>query len=107
MVDAPAVRETKWTLRSGAIACLAVWLAIWVFFMLVRFSHFDIRQIPGIGPVMLLLLAAASATPLAGSILALLAVIQRPSVPLNWITLVCGVAALVGQAILFAASKWM
>jgi hypothetical protein len=107
MADASAIQETKWSLRTMAIIALAVWAAIWVFFLAIRFSGFDIRLIPGIGPVMLLLLGLAGISPLAASVLALLAVIQRPSVPLNWITLVCAVAALLGQAALFAASRWM
>ena len=107
MVDAPAARETKWSPRSGAIYCLLAWATIWLFFLAVRFSGFDIRQIPGIGPVMLLLFSAVAAAPLAASLLAVVAVIQRPASTLSWITLVCAIAALVGQAVLFAASKWM
>ena len=59
-------------LRVAAICCLAAWAAIWLLFLSMRFSSFDIRVIPGIGPLIL----------------------------------GCGVAALLGQAMLFTITRW-
>ena len=93
--------------RSLSIACIAIWAAIWLFFLLVRSSTFDIRQIPGIGPVMLLLLVVAVLAPLAATVLGLIAVAQRPKAWLNWLTLGFAIAILSGQAVLFTVSRWM
>jgi hypothetical protein len=98
---------TKRSWRSASIACIAIWAAIWLFFLLVRSSTFDIRVVPGIGPVMLLMLVATVIAPLAATVLAVIAVAQRPAVWLNWITLGVAIAVLSGQAILFTVSRWM
>jgi hypothetical protein len=90
-----------------AIAGLAIWVAIWIIFMLIRFSSFDIRTVPGAGPILLFMLVASGILPLATSVLAVVSAIQKPKDMLSWITLVCSVAALLGQAALFAAQKWM
>ncbi len=94
-------------LRTGAIGCLAAWAAIWVLFMLIRFSSFDIRVIPGIGPVMLALLVAVVVAPIIAGGLALGALVRQPRALLNWVTLGGAIAACVGQAALFAITKWM
>lgn len=103
MTDAPA----KSPLRKAAIACIAVWVVIWVVFMLIRFSHVDVRVMPGVGPVLLMLLAAAGILPLAAAVLAVIAAIQQPKEPLSWMTLGGAIAVLCGQAVMFMANRWM
>jgi hypothetical protein len=88
--------------------CLAVWAAIWVLFLGMRLSPVDdIRSIPGIGVVMLTALAVAVAAPIGASEFAGAALIRQPRLPLNWITLGCAIAAVVGQGLLFLISKWL
>ena len=106
-MDSATARVGGSSWRSASIACIAIWAAIWLFFLIVRFSTFDTRQIPGIGPVMLLLLVAAVITPLAATVLAVIAAIKQPTVSLNWIALGCAIAVLSGQAMLFASSRWL
>ncbi len=103
MTDAAA----KSPLRKAAIACIAAWVVIWVAFMLIRFTHLDIRVIPAIGSVLLLLPAAAGILPLAAAVLAVIAAIQQPKEPLSWMTLGGAIAVLCGQAVMFMANKWM
>ena len=95
------------TLRIAAIYCLAVWAAIWLLCLAIRFSSFDIRVIPGIGPVMLLALVAALLAPVIATGLAGATVIRQPKVPLNWLILGCAIAALLGQAALFTITRWL
>ncbi|HLX23586.1 MAG TPA: hypothetical protein VKR38_09600 [Usitatibacter sp.] len=95
------------SLRATAIYCLAIWAAIWLLFMLIRFSSFDIRIIPGIGPVMLVLLVIALLAPIVAIGFSGFALVRQPRVSLNWLTLGCAIAACVGQAILFTVTKWM
>jgi len=80
---------------------------IWFLFLLVRVSSLDIRVIPGIGPVMLVLLGAALFAPVVAIALASAALIRQPRVPLNWLTLACAVAVFFGQGLLFAVTKWV
>jgi hypothetical protein len=94
-------------LRAASLWCLGVWAAIWVLFLAIRFSSFDIRIIPGIGPVMLLALVTSLAAPLVATVIAGLALLRQPRVALNWLILACAVAALVGQDILFAVNQWL
>ena len=98
---------TKISLRSTAIACLAVWLGIWVLFMLMRFSPFNFTSIPGVGIVLLVALATALLTPLVAAGLAAAALLRHPRVPLNWLVLGCALAALFGQVLLFLITRWM
>lgn len=54
----------KTSLRTAAMSCLAIWAAIWLMFLMMRFSPLDIRLIPGIGPFMLMALVVALMAPL-------------------------------------------
>jgi hypothetical protein len=38
---------SKVSLRTASIACLAIWVATWLLFLLMRLSPLDIRSIPG------------------------------------------------------------
>lgn len=60
----------KESLRTPAIYCLAIWVAVWLLFPLVRLSPLDILVIPGAGGVMLIALAAAFLAPLVATALA-------------------------------------
>ena len=97
----------KWSLRSASIYCLAIWLAIWFLFLLIRLLSFDIRIIPGIGPVMLLALVVALVAPIVAMGVAGAALFRQPRVPLNWLLLGCTIAAFVGQCVLFRITKWL
>jgi hypothetical protein len=94
-------------LRTASIACLAIWAAIWLLFMLIRFSTFDIRVIPGIGMIMLTAFAVALVAPIVATGLAGAALFRQPRVPLNLLTFGCAIAALFGQALLFTISRWL
>ena len=93
-------------MRTAAIYCLAIWAAIWFMFLSIRFSSFDIRVVPGIGPVMLLALVVALLAPLAAIGIASVALLKQPRMSLNWLTLGCAIAALVGQMVLFTINRW-
>jgi hypothetical protein len=97
----------KASLRTAAIYCLVVWAAIWVLFLLMRLSPLDIRGIPGIGMIMLVALAAALLAPIVATGLAGAALVRQPRVPLNWLTLACAIAALIGQGLLFLITAWL
>ena len=97
----------KTTLRTASIYCLALWVAVWLLFLLIRLSSFDIRIIPGIGPVMLLALVVALVAPMVAMGIAGAALFRQPRVPLNWLIFGCAVAAFVGQGALFAITKWL
>lgn len=86
----------KASLRTAAIACLAMWAAVWLLFLLMRFSPLDIRRIPGIGMVMLGALGLALLAPIVATGLAGAALARQPRVALNWLTLGCAIAALFG-----------
>ena len=101
------VPRAKKTLAVIAIGCLMIWAVVWVLFMAIRFSSFDIRMIPGIGPVMLLLLLTVFAAPFVAIGVAGAALIRQPGIPLNWLALGGAIAALVGQSALFAVTKWL
>jgi hypothetical protein len=94
-------------LRKASIACLGIWLAIWLIFLLIRLSPFDIRGFPGIGIVMLTAFAVAVTAPIVAAGLAAAALIRQPRAPLNLLTLGCAIAAFVGQALLFLISRWL
>jgi membrane protein DedA with SNARE-associated domain len=97
----------KSSLRAASMYCLAVWVAIWLLFLLIRLSSFDIRIIPGIGPIMLLALVVALAVPIVAMGVAGAALFRQPRVPLNWLIFVCAIAAFVGQGVLFTITKWL
>jgi hypothetical protein len=98
---------TKPSLRNASIFSLSVWLGIWLLFLLMRLSPFDYRDIPGIGAVLLIALAIALLAPVVATGLAAAALVRQPRVQLNWLTLGCAIAALIGQTILFDISRWM
>ena len=97
----------KWSLQRASIFCLAIWVLIWILFVLIRFSSLDIRGIPGIGPFMLLALGTALLAPVVAMVLAGAAIIRQPSALLNWLALACAVAVFFGQGLLFSANKWL
>ena len=61
-------KMAKTSLRAASIYCLALWAAIWLVFLVIRFSTFDIRVIPGIGPIMLIALVVAMAAPIVAAV---------------------------------------
>jgi hypothetical protein len=95
------------SLRTASIACLAMWAAVWLLFLLMRFSPLDIRGIPGIGAVMLVALGVALLAPIVAAGLAGAALIRQPRTPLNWLTLGCAIAAFFGQGLVFFTSRWL
>ena len=97
----------KASLRSASISCLAVWLGIWLMFLLMRLSPLDIRGIPGIGIFMLAALAVTVLAPIVAMGFAAAALVRQPRVPANWLTFGCAVAALLGQVFLFVSSRWL
>ena len=95
------------SLRTASISCLAIWATVWLMFLLMRFSPFDIRGIPGIGMVMLAALAVALLAPIVATGLAGVALVRQPRVSLNWLTFGCAIAVLFGQGLLFLISRWL
>lgn len=75
--------------------------------MLIRFSSFDIRVVPGIGMIMLTAFAVALVTPIVAAALAGAALIRQPRVPLNLLIFGCAIAALLGQFLIFTISRWL
>lgn len=100
-------RMTKLSLRTASICCLALWLAIWVMFLLMRLSPFDLRGIPDIGLIMPLALAVALLASIIATLLAGAALIRQPRVLLNLMAFGCAIAALFGQMLLFLISSWL
>jgi hypothetical protein len=98
---------TKPSLRTASIFCLVIWAAIWILFMLIRFSPFDIRQIPGVGKIMLVALALGVMAPIAATGLAAAALVRHPRAPRNLLTFGCAIAALLGVVLLFLISRWL
>jgi hypothetical protein len=97
----------KLSLRSASIYCLALWLAIWLTFLLTRLSPFEIRRIPGIGIILLIAFAIALVAPIVATGLASAALIRQPREPLNLLTFGCAIAALFGQVCLFLITRWL
>jgi membrane protein DedA with SNARE-associated domain len=95
------------SLRTASVSCLAIWLAIWLLFLSMRFSPLDIRQIPAIGIIMLIALAVALVTPILATGLAAAALIRQPRAPLNLLVFGCAIAAFLGQVLLFLISRWL
>ncbi len=98
---------SKISLRTASIWCLGIWMAVWALFMLIRFSGFDIRVIPGIGPIMLMALAIAVLAPVVAVGIAGVALIRRPRAVLGWLILGCAVAACLAVGFIFAATRWL
>jgi hypothetical protein len=98
---------TKTSLRTASLCCLTIWAALWLLFLLMRFSPLDIRNIPGIGPIMLVALGVVLLAPIVATVLAAAAAVRQPRVPLNWLTFGCAIAVLLGQALLFFITRWM
>jgi hypothetical protein len=97
----------KVSLRSASIYCLVVWVAIWLLFLLMRFSVLNITGIPGVGMVLLGALVVALLAPIMAMGLAVVGLVRQPKVSLNWIVFGCATAALFGQVLLFLITKWM
>ena len=97
----------KTSLRTAAIYCLAIWAAIWLMFLVMRFSPLDIRVIPGIGMFMLTALAVAVMAPIVATGLAAAALVRQPRALLNWLALGCAITVLLGQVFLFLISRWL
>jgi hypothetical protein len=97
----------KASLRTASILCLVIWVAIWLMFLLIRISPFDIRNIPGSGIALLIALVVAMVAPLVATVLAGAALFRQPRAPLTLLILGCAIAALLGQASLFLVSRWM
>jgi hypothetical protein len=97
----------KASLRTASIYCLALWVAIWLLLLLMRFSPLDIRGIPGIGMIMLIAFAVALVAPIVAAGLAGAALVRQPRVLLNLLVFGCAIAALLGQVFLFLISRWL
>ncbi|HEY2684102.1 MAG TPA: hypothetical protein VGI93_11370 [Steroidobacteraceae bacterium] len=97
----------KVSLRTASVYCLVVCAAIWVFFLLIRVSSFDIRVIPGIGPIMLAALVSVILAPIVATGIAVIALVRRPRAPINWLILACALAALFGEGALFTVNAWL
>jgi hypothetical protein len=97
----------KASLRTASIFCLALWVAVWLLFLLMRFSPLDIRDIPGIGMIMLIAFAVALVAPIVATGLAGAALVRQPRVLLNLLVFGCAIAALLGQVFLFLISRWL
>jgi hypothetical protein len=97
----------KFPLRSASLFCLVIWVLIWLLFLLIRISSFDIRNIPGIGPIMLAALVAVLLAPIAAMVLAVVALFRQPRLLLNWLALACAVSIFLGQGLLFFATRWL
>src|SRR5450631_4223622 len=93
--------------RNTSVSCLAIWAAIWLMFLMMRFSPLDIRVIPGIGPIMLMALVVVLVAPIVATGIAGAALVRQPSVPLNWLTFACAIIVLLGQVHLIMNSTWL
>jgi hypothetical protein len=95
------------SLRAASIVCLAVWAAIWLLFLVLRFSTFDVRTVPGAGKIMLVALAVVFVAPIMAMGLAVASLVRRPRVPLSWLILGAAILALVGMACVFLYTRWL
>jgi hypothetical protein len=80
---------------------------VWALFMLIRFSGFDIRIIPGVGPIMLMALVISILAPVVAMGIAGVALIRRPRAVLGWVILGFAVAACLAVGFMFAANRWL
>lgn len=97
----------KLSLRTAAIWCLAVWAAVWCLFMLIRFSGFDIRVIPGIGPIMLAALVVSIVGPLVAIAVVIVSLIRNPRSALGWLVLGAAIGACIAVGVIFRSTKWL
>lgn len=97
----------KASLRSAALVCLGIWAAVWLLFLLLRFSSLDVRYIPGAPALLLGALAASFLAPVVALGFAAAALVRQPRVLPNLLTLAGAGAALLVQALVFASSRWM
>jgi hypothetical protein len=97
----------KASLRTAAIYCLALWVAIWLLFLLMRFSPIDIREIPGAGKVALIALAIVFVAPIIATALAAAALVRQPRTPLSWLTLGFAISVVFGQVGIFLITRWL
>jgi hypothetical protein len=97
----------KTSLRRAAVYCLAIWAGVWILFLLIRISPFDIRFIPGIGPIMLMALVISVLAPVVAIGIAGAAVIREPRAGLNWLLLGGAIVALLGVMLIFSLTQWM
>jgi len=93
------------SLQTAPIACLAIWLAIWMLLLILRLSPLDIRNIRGIGMIMLAALVVVLAAPIAAAGLAGAALIRKPRALLQWLTFGFAVMALFGQALIVLVTQ--
>lgn len=94
-------------MRAASIYCLAIWAAIWLLFLLMRLSPLDLRNMPGVGPVMLIALVVALIAPIVATGIAGAALVRQPRAPVSWLIFGCAIAALLGQVILFTITRWL
>jgi hypothetical protein len=99
--------EAKTSLRKASLCCLAIWAAVGILFLAVRFAPFDIREIPGIGPIMLAGLGVALLAPVVAIGLAAAALVRQPRASLNWLALGCALIAMFGLGLLFMVTRWL
>jgi hypothetical protein len=104
---APGLNTMKTSLKAASICCLAIWAAVWCLFMLIRFSGFDIRVIPGIGPIMLVALVVSVLAPVVAIGIAAVTLVRSPRSALSWLILGGAVAAFVVVGVIFAATRWL
>lgn len=97
----------RMSLRTASLTCVAIWAAIWLLFLALRFSSLDVRYIPGAGSFLLSALVISVLAPFVAAGLAAAALLRAPRVPLNWLTLGAAVAALCCQSLLFLSTRWM
>jgi hypothetical protein len=100
-------RLSRISLRAASLSSVAVWLAVWLLFLSLRFSSLDVRYIPGAGGILLCALVLSMLAPIVAVGLAAAALIRAPRVPANWLTLGLAGAALCCQALLFLSTRWL
>lgn len=94
-------------LRRASLVCLAVWLVIWVLWMVMRFLPVDGRGIPGIGPFLLASLVGIFVAPLLSAGLAVICLIRRDRRPADWVVLAVSLAIIPGEMMVFQATAWL
>lgn len=100
-------RLTRISLRAASLSCVAIWVAVWLLFLSLRFSSLDVRYIPGAGSFLLSALVLSVLAPIVAVCLATAALVRGARVPANWLTLGLAGAALCCQALLFLSSRWL
>jgi hypothetical protein len=105
MKDIPSMAKT--ILRAASVSCLAIWVVIWLAFLVMRLSPVDIRHIPDIGIIMLTAFAVAMASPILAAALSAAVLVRHPRAPRDLLIFVCAIAALLGQGFLFLITRWL